>query len=300
MQAFSFIQHPQHYEYGKVVTSGLSAPDDIEIHIGSDISPNLTSAVLHHPDWYDENPPSESGDHGRDEEGEILPLWKALKSFRLYSFDAKSIAQPVGIDMKPELRHDGFGLANVLDDLSDQEPERWDALNSELQQWLPEFDHITFERSSGSHKIFQLRTAKGHFKYSASDLSQGTLFAVALLTLAYMKSPPAIVCLEEPEHGIHPRLLQNIRDAMYRLAYPKEFGANRDAVQVIATTHSPYLLDLYKDHPEEVVIAHKDDQGAHFARLADKPNITEILEGGGAPLGDIWFSGILGGVPSSP
>jgi hypothetical protein len=69
---------------------------------------------------------------------------------------------------------------------------------------------------------------------------------------------------------------------------------------VIATTHSPYLLDLYKEHPEEIVIAHKDEQGAHFARLSDKSHINEILDAGDAPLGEIWFSGILGGVPSSP
>jgi hypothetical protein len=36
----------------------------------------------------------------------------------------------------------------------------------------------------------------------------------------------------------------------------------------------------------------------HFERLSDKPHISELLDG--APLGDIWFSGILGGVPASP
>jgi predicted ATPase len=166
-----------------------------------------------------------------------------------------------------------------------------------LNLWLPEFDHITFERASNNTKSFQLRTALGHHKYNASDLSQGTLFAVALLTLAYLKRPPAIVCFEDPDHGIHPRMLMNIRDAMYRLAYPKNFEAEREPVQVIATTHSPYLLDLYKDHPEEIVIAHKDELGAHFERLSEKPHIAEILEG--APLGDIWFSGVLGGVPAN-
>ncbi len=301
MQAFSFVQRKGNYEYSKIVTAGLSEPSDIEVQITDDVTGSPTTAVLHHPDSQDEDPqPPE--DEGLDFDVEELRnrslLETALASFKVYSFDAKRIAQSVQIDTKPELSQDGFGLANVLDDLSDQEPERWEALNIELSRWLPEFDHITFERPSNSTKIFQLRTALGHHKYGAYDLSQGTLFAVALLTLAYLKEPPAIVCFEEPDHGIHPRLLQNIRDAMYRLAYPKNFGANRDPVQVIATTHSPYLLDLYKEHPEEVVIAHKDEQGVHFELLSEKPHITELLEG--APLGDIWFSGILGGVPATP
>lgn len=311
MQAFSFVQNPRRYEYNKTVTAGLSVPADIKVELTHDLADRFTrkptgpmSAVLHHPDWQDEDPeppPDDlESDYDPDAANYLSPLEIALASFKVYSFDAKSIARPVGINAKPELSEDGSGLANVLDDLSDQEPERWEALNKELNRWLPEFDHITFERASNSTKIFQLRTALGHHKYNADDLSQGTLFAVALLTLAYLKEPPAIVCFEEPDHGIHPRLLQNIRDAMYRLAYPKDFGGNREPVQVIATTHSPYLLDLYKEHPEEIVIAHKDEQGAHFNRLSDKAYITEILEGGGAPLGEIWFSGILGGVPSSP
>jgi len=301
MQAFSFVQGKGNYEYRKMVTAGLSQPSDVEVQITGDVTGSPARAVLHHPDWQDEDPRPPDDDHlDFDEEAPnyLSPLAAALASFKVYSFDAKRIAQSVQIDIKPELSQDGFGLANVLDDLSDQEPERWEALNAELNRWLPEFDHITFERPSNSTKIFQLRTALGHHKYPAHDLSQGTLFAVALLTLAYLREPPAIVCFEEPDHGIHPRLLQNIRDAMYRLAYPKNFGGDREPVQVIATTHSPYLLDLYKEHPEEIVIAHKDEQGVHFELLSERPHITELLEG--APLGDIWFSGILGGVPASP
>jgi predicted ATPase len=305
MQAFSFVRNPRLFDYGKIVTAGLPQPSDVEVQLtddfDDDFAEHFTSAVLHHPDWQDEHPkpPEDDEPDENDEEGVNYrsKLGTALAGFKVYSFEAKKIAQPVAIDTKPELSQDGFGLANVLDDLSDQEPESWEALNQELNRWLPEYDHITFERPSNSTKIFQLRTTLGHHKYSAHDLSQGTLFAVALLTLAYLREPADIVCFEEPDHGIHPRLLQNIRDAMYRLAYPKNFGANREPVQVIATTHSPYLLDLYKEHPEEVVIAHKDERGAHFERLSEKPHITELLEG--APLGDIWFSGILGGVPSS-
>ena len=67
---------------------------------------------------------------------------------------------------------------------------------------------------------------------------------------------------------------------------------------MIATTHSPYFLDLFKDHPEEIVICEKVAQGVQFKRVSDLPNMDEILSG--APLGEIWYSGILGGVPSTP
>jgi hypothetical protein len=66
-------------------------------------------------------------------------------------------------------------------------------------------------------------------------------------------------------------------------------------VQVIATTHSPFFLDLFRDHLEEIVIANKIGQEAKFERLSDRPDINELL--GDASLGDVWYSGILGGVP---
>jgi predicted ATPase len=121
---------------------------------------------------------------------------------------------------------------------------------------------------------------------------------LAYLTLAYLPNPPKIVAFEEPEHGVHPRLLENIQEAMYRLAYPENYGEDREPVQVIATTHSPYLLDLYKEHPEEIVIASKDEKGVHFERLVDQPHYKEVIQD--APLGEIWYTGVLGGVPVQP
>jgi hypothetical protein len=130
----------------------------------------------------------------------------------------------------------------------------------------------------------------------ADEVSQGTLYVLALLALAHDPAPPAIICLEELDRGIHPRLLRGVRDVLYRLSYPADYGHARAPVQVIATTHSPHLLDLFRDHPEEIVIADKRGRAATFARLSDRADLAELLAEGGT-LGDLWYSGILGGVP---
>ena len=187
-------------------------------------------------------------------------------------------------------------MAVVLDQLRDQHPEHFEALNAELHRWLPEFDRILFETPSEGHRAICLRTTNGNHSIPASELSQGTLLSLAVLTLAYLPDPPPIVCLEEPDRGIHPRLLRDVHDAMYRLAYPESFGEDRPPVQVIATTHSPYLLDLFRDHPEEIVIAEKLPDNVCFHRLSDRDDLDEILQD--SHLGDAWYSGILGGVPA--
>ena len=66
-------------------------------------------------------------------------------------------------------------------------------------------------------------------------------------------------------------------------------------MQVIATTHSPYLLDLFKEHPEEVVLAHKQGNAATFTRLSERADLLDLLRE--SNLGDLWYSGILGSVP---
>jgi predicted ATPase len=127
------------------------------------------------------------------------------------------------------------------------------------------------------------------------NLSQGTLYTLALLALAFDPTPPSVICIEELDRGLHPRMLREIRDALYRLSYPVAYREQRPPVQIVATTHSPYLLDLFRDHPEEVVIAQKQGQEARFERLADRVDLPELLQEG--TLGDMWFAGILGGVP---
>jgi len=224
----------------------------------------------------------------------------AIKGFfdriRVFSFVPDQIAKPAMVSNKIELNANGVGLASVLGGLQDEEPERFEEINSMLGQWLPEFDRILFAQPDQGQKSVVLRTREGGLKIPASDLSQGTLIALAMLTLAYLPNPPSLVGLEELDRGIHPYLLRHMQDAIYRLAYPKSCGETREPVQVIATTHSPYLLNLFQDYPEEIVVANKVGADVQFQRLTDQPHFKDIL--GDAALGEAWYTGFLGGVPS--
>jgi predicted ATPase len=220
----------------------------------------------------------------------------ALNRARIFSLDANAIAAPVQLQPSMELAPDGRNLAGVVDRLRDQNPERFEAVNEQIGRWIPEFDRILFETPGAGARALALRTREGGHVINAADLSHGTLIALALLTIAYLPEPPSIVCLEEPDHGLHPRLLRDVRDALYRLAYPEGANEKRDPVQVIATTHNPYFLDLFRDHPNEIVIAEKVGLEAKFSRLSDRADLEEILAD--APLSEVWYSGVLGGVPA--
>lgn len=325
MQALSMFYNPNINDFGKLISVDLQfvenetiavtvdwaldertsarakeGAESLAISLPSELSVKFTTKWERRAGKFDCEGPKQ-----QDNEAALTPelereIFAKLKSFRIFSFDAEAMSQPSTVRRGIELAPNGSKLAGVLDYLHGSEPERFDALNEELRRWYPEFDRVLLEPAvADGEKIFLLRTHTGQHKIQAVDLSHGTLFALAFLALAYSPNPPSIICFEEPEHGIHPRLLREVRDSMYRLCYPEEYGDKRSPVQVIATTHSPYMLDLYKDYPEEVVIAHKDKRGIQFERLSEKPHVNEFLTKSD-PLGEVWYSGILGGVPSTP
>lgn len=233
--------------------------------------------------------------------GEGVDDWAGVRtrllSVRSYVFDHVAIARPSPTTGVTELASDGRHLAAVLASRRTNHPEDYARFTAELFHLLPEYDEVDFITHTDAMIELRLRLADGNEWVTAENLSQGTLYVLAILTLSFDPAPPAIVCIEEVDRGLHPRMLREVRDLLYRLSYPAETGANRPPVQVIVTTHSPYLLDLFREHPEEVVITEKQGSAARFVRLDERADLDETLSSGS--LGDLWFSGVIGGVPEN-
>ncbi len=222
-------------------------------------------------------------------------LRDAISRIRGYIFDHAAMARPSPADAPAELASDGANLAAAIAALKAAAPENYATFVAEALRLYPEFSAFEIESRAGGQLALAFTLLGQVGVVDGENLSQGTLHTLGVLLLALQPSPPSVLCIEEIDRGVHPRMLREIRDALYRLAYPASFGLHRPPVQVIATTHSPYLLDLFRDHPEEVVISQKLGREAHFERLSDRSDLAQIL--GEGSLGDLWFSGILGGVP---
>ncbi|MCX6937433.1 MAG: AAA family ATPase [Verrucomicrobia bacterium] len=240
---------------------------------------------------------------------QVLPLprgegrddWAGLRArlltIRTYLFDAAAIAQAVYPVTSGELAANGANLAARLAGLQARAPVAYAGLQSELLSLFPEYAALELQPATGSFAL-RLADPEEPVLVPADELSQGTLTTLALLALAHDPAPPAFVCIEELDRGLHPRLLRGVRDVLYRLSFPADYGHDRPPTQVIVTTHSPHLLDLFRDHPEEVIIADKVGRAATFMRLSDRADLVDLLAEGGS-LGDLWYSGILGGVPEA-
>ncbi|MEO6569730.1 MAG: AAA family ATPase [Opitutaceae bacterium] len=222
-------------------------------------------------------------------------LKNALGRLRSFALDHTAMASSAPRSSGASLTSNGSNLAAVLLWRREKSPADWARLEKEILRLFPEFSGIILADRADDGVELELLLADGSGTVPAANLSQGTLYLLAVLAMAFDPDPPTVLCIEEIDRGIHPRMLREVRDALYRLSYPAGADENRPVVQVIATTQSPYFLDLFRDHPEEIVISQKKGNTAHFERLSDRTDLPELLQEGS--LGDMWFSGILGGVP---
>ncbi len=224
-------------------------------------------------------------------------LCRELTTIRGYALDHAAMAQASRQGEGRHLAADGSNLAAVLAQLQARVPAAFAELTAEITRLMPEFQALEIKAWPDERVEFGLHLAEAGV-VPAAELSQGTLALVAVLALAFDPEPPRILCIEEVDRGIHPRMLREIRDTLYRLSHPRVPGPRARTVQIITTTHSPYFIDLFRDHPEEVIVSQKHGRAAKFERLIDRPDLPELLREGS--LGDMWFSGILGGIPEEP
>lgn len=125
---------------------------------------------------------------------------------------------------------------------------------------------------------------EGNHSIPATRLSDGTLRYLCLLTILCHPDPPPLVCIEEPELGLHP-------DALRMVAKLLKDASTR--TQLIVTTHSEILVNALSDCPEAVLVTEKDERGTRITRL-DKDKLQPWLAE--YRLGELWMRGDLGGV----
>ena len=183
----------------------------------------------------------------------------------------------------------------MLERLRDEDLDRFDALNEEIARGLPEYDRVLLNTPAPGQKGLALRTRTGKHAIAAAHLSQGTLLSLAMLTLAHLPMPPFSWAWRNPTTVSTRGCCANCATPCTPLAIRRAAVKRARRCRSFVTTHSPYLLDLFRDHPEEIVLAHKVGLDVQFERLADKPDFEEVL--GDAPLSEVWYTRVLGGVP---
>lgn len=206
-----------------------------------------------------------------------------IRLYREWAFGRYTVPRlPQKADLPNDLLEaDSSNLGLVLNRLR-REPEVKKQLLTALQALYDGIDDYDVQVEGGTVQVF---FHEGHFTIPATRLSDGTLRYLCLLAILCHPNPPPLVCIEEPELGLHPDVLPSLARLM------KEAS---ERTQLIVTTHSDVLVDSMTDKPTAVLVAEKRQGmgGTSLNRLDDK-SLEPWLEK--YRLGELWTRGEIGG-----
>jgi predicted ATPase len=208
--------------------------------------------------------------------------YERIRIYREWTFGRHAIfREPQKADLPNDVLAEDFAnLGLFLNRLKTRHPAAARAILdglTDLYDGLTEFNVLI---EGGTVQVF---FTEGEFVIPATRLSDGTLRYLCLLAILCDPKPPPLICIEEPELGLHPDVLPKLADHLLE--------ASR-RTQLIVTTHSDVLVDAMSDQPESVVVCEKHDGATSMTRLA-ADDLRVWLEK--YRLGELWIRGELGG-----
>ena len=176
---------------------------------------------------------------------------------------------------------DASNLALVLNEIEHAGDH---SINDLLKRFFPLFERLSMRIFDGWTNIYFFETG-AKAPIPAIRLSDGTLRFLALLAALYSPSPPSLLCIDEPELGLHP-------DAVALLARVLVEASAR--MQLVVTTHSESLVSALSSQPDAVVACERPGTSTELRRL-DPERLAGWLEE--QSLGELWAMDVLGANP---
>ncbi|MFS8067020.1 MAG: AAA family ATPase [Byssovorax sp.] len=238
-------------------------------------------------------------------------LARGLGPVRKLRLDVQRLAAPSYSDQEtPRLGMDGEGLASVLADLAGGSPDIFQSIQDIASQIIPTLARIRTRRAKVQERYQQeiriddeplTRTVerthwgqqvvldfKGAPDVPAPLASEGTLLVIGLLTALLTEPRPRLLLLDDIDKALHPRAQREL------VAQLRGVLARDPELQIIATSHSPYMLDHF-DPQDVLVTALRPDGSTACAPLTAHPDFNRwknTTESGElwSFLGDDWVA----------
>ncbi len=225
--------------------------------------------------------------------------WPGLVRTTFLRLDAAAMTAPARAVDYARMRRTGANVAAVIANLKLADDEALTRIVEGLRRIVPSVRNVRVRpTTAGDRKspeaAYELRfdMASGR-DIPATGVSEGTLLTLALLTAIHGPTRPRLVLLDDVHEALHPTAQTALMDTLRTLTQGPE------AIQVIATTHSPFILDAVEPHAVQV-FALRDDGTAAVRSLAEHPEAARYT--GALSSGQLWTldderAWVLGGAP---
>lgn len=220
---------------------------------------------------------------------EKFPVVKALgeliENWHISDFHISKARPEQEAGYAEHLSTEGGNLSLVTQYLYQRHKNIFDLILTKLAHRIPGISNIDAKTTEEGRVLLRFQDGSFEDPFLARYVSDGTIKMLAYLILLHDPRPHPLLCVEEPENQLYPKLLAELAEEFR--AY-----ANRGG-QVFVSTHSPDFLNSAK--LEEVFWLVKENGYTKIKRAAENEQISEYI-GLGDQLGYLWKEGFFEGV----
>lgn len=220
---------------------------------------------------------------------QVSQIAELFSTFRVFEISVPSARLPSRTRDRGVLLPDASNLSAFLAFLREDQAPLFARLQADAREIVPGLGEICFREVGGPEEavVVEIEERGLGGRTPLADASFGTVRALALLALLYDPAPPLLTCVEEIDHGLHPHvfdlLVQRVREASQE-------------TQFLIATHSPALVNRLR--PSELIVCERDSEtGEARIPAIDSTLVAQMEKDSGLSLGELWFSGTLGGSP---
>jgi predicted ATPase len=219
---------------------------------------------------------------------------KSLRHTVYLKLIASNLAKPAySEEVTPRVEFDGSLLAPTLDFLRDEAPDKFQLIEKKLSRIVPNVRKVGIKRAkvpvirkrlievdgksisyeetqemTGQEVVLDMNTGE---RIPAHAISEGTMLTLGLLTVLMNPNQPNLVLLDDVEQGLHPQAQRELMTVF------KEIIAENPNLQIIFSTHSPYIIDALV--PSQVHILNNSKSGFTVSkRLDEHPDVEWAKE----------------------
>ncbi len=200
---------------------------------------------------------------------EYIRGWRIYSSFNIAH---EKIRKSVPIEQEPILHEDAGNLSSVLHYLMTEHLQIFDELKTHLRSMIPGFQNLNVKARGGPGEVIAFWQESGIDQdLSLADLSDGILRLICWCVLCLQPNPPTLICIDEPDQGVHPRTLPILAGLFEKAC---------ERTQLFLATHASYFLQQFD--LERIAVFRKESGEAKFIKPHNSKALQENLKDFGA------------------
>ncbi len=193
------------------------------------------------------------------------------------------IRKPAPFSLDKTLLPVGLNIASLLNDIKNNNSREYEKIQLKLKKVNPRFKEISFNLFSSSIILALLEDGLDK-SISVTNLSDGTLRYILLMSIFFNPNRESLICIDEPEIGLHPDMIATVCESILESSSKSQY---------FLATHSPLVLNSFKI--EDLLIFEKNQKNqTQIKNILEDEKIMELKDN--VSLGQLWMAGLLGGV----